>query len=339
MDGRRRPRYAGRMHRPGTLAPPARSAAASPTQVHTSQGWFSHREMTRPERQRLLAVLRAGVAVGPLLIGSPDASLAQSPVGHYRTSPLPRMHVITRGAMHVRAVTTRGEVNCVLTPGMGAYWPAGASSVEFWDRSFEAVGVTVQPDSLRLIRLRIPRVGEEAGRTVAAWHAPTRGSAALHALYALLAGIGRSGTDVQAALPIYNAVLALIATEAAATGEATIEAKRSLTWERTLAYIEDHLGEPINCKTVAHALDLHPNYLSRLAPQHAGMAFKEVLRRARLSRAMELLTRTPWPIGRIAEACGYSSAGYFIKVFAAEHGQTPLHFRRASRTADDPAPA
>jgi AraC-like DNA-binding protein len=62
----------------------------------------------------------------------------------------------------------------------------------------------------------------------------------------------------------------------------------------------------------------------------------EFLKRLRLSRAAELLTRTDLPIKTIASRIGYSSRSSFTRAFVASRGAAPKTFRSA---ASEPAPA
>jgi AraC-like DNA-binding protein len=284
-----------------------------------------HRAMAAADRHRALRALAEAALPADLLLSAPQALASEAPRGIFRSHPLPRMHLVVRGGYHVRTTAWSGSVERVLTAGAAAYWPPHAASEEIFDAPCEVIGVTIHAAFLRLIRMRVDR-----SRTVhaASWHAPTSASATLGALTTALDRVAASGADLAAAPHLLRAIFGAVAVEAAATGEAEVAAKASPTWDATLAYLEDNLGEPINCKTVARAMDLHPNYLSRLAPQQTGMAFKEVIKRMRLARAVELLTRTRWPIAQVSAASGYGSPAYFVKVFAHAHGATPSEYRR-----------
>jgi len=57
----------------------------------------------------------------------------------------------------------------------------------------------------------------------------------------------------------------------------------------------------------------------------------DLLRRVRLHRASELLTRSDQPVKRIAELVGYRSRASFSRTFQAEFGASPDRFRRSAR--------
>ena len=59
----------------------------------------------------------------------------------------------------------------------------------------------------------------------------------------------------------------------------------------------------------------------------------ELLRRARVGRAHELLLTTDKSISEIAYACGFSAPSYFNKCFKDEYGITPGELRPASTEA------
>lgn len=61
----------------------------------------------------------------------------------------------------------------------------------------------------------------------------------------------------------------------------------------------------------------------------AGMPFGAYLRKARLSRAKDLLREGHLPLERIAQECGFGSACSFIQFFRKSQGMTPGCFRRS----------
>lgn len=93
------------------------------------------------------------------------------------------------------------------------------------------------------------------------------------------------------------------------------------------AYLADNLGKPVNCKTVAAVFRLNPDYVSRIFRSEGG--FTAYLNRLRILRARELLTQSRLRTAEIASMCGFAHPSYFIRVFRAQEGCTPQHFRHA----------
>jgi transcriptional regulator GlxA family with amidase domain len=57
----------------------------------------------------------------------------------------------------------------------------------------------------------------------------------------------------------------------------------------------------------------------------------ELLKAVRLTRAVELLTRTNLPVKGIAAQVGYASRSSFTRAFCARHGRPPADFRTPGR--------
>jgi AraC family transcriptional regulator len=101
--------------------------------------------------------------------------------------------------------------------------------------------------------------------------------------------------------------------------------------ERTVvAYIEDHLAEPISLATLAQ--------LARLSPYHFSRAFKQSFGRPphgyhtsrRIERAKALLAKPAQSVTEIAFTMGFSEASSFTAAFRRETGLTPSSYRRSS---------
>ncbi len=78
---------------------------------------------------------------------------------------------------------------------------------------------------------------------------------------------------------------------------------------------------------VAQELQLNPSYLSHAFKQQSGSSFVDYLNGTRLEHARAYLSSTSMSIQAIAECCGYTSAGYFNRVFKKRYGLTPGQFR------------
>ncbi len=71
-----------------------------------------------------------------------------------------------------------------------------------------------------------------------------------------------------------------------------------------------------------------PHYkLSKLIKKHTKMTFKELLQEKKLSKAIELLKITEYPIVEVIELVGYENLTYFYKIFKARYGVTPKEYR------------
>jgi AraC-like DNA-binding protein len=99
-------------------------------------------------------------------------------------------------------------------------------------------------------------------------------------------------------------------------------------WLQLGDWVDRHLHEDIDRSAVALACGVHPNHVSRLFRQHAGMGFVAWVRRRRIERACALLARGGMRVAEVAQRCGFTSAEYFATVFRRECGVSPRQWAR-----------
>lgn len=74
--------------------------------------------------------------------------------------------------------------------------------------------------------------------------------------------------------------------------------------------------------------------LSKLVKQTTGCTFKELLRRKRLNKAVELICETDLSIDEIISAVGYENNSYFHRIFKERYHMTPKAFRIENQKKD-----
>ncbi|MEK3882371.1 helix-turn-helix domain-containing protein [Paenibacillus sp. PL2-23] len=92
-------------------------------------------------------------------------------------------------------------------------------------------------------------------------------------------------------------------------------------------FVTQHLDRKITLEEVAEQLFMNPSYFSRLFKKETGETFIEYVTRMKMHRAKELLESSATPVGKICELLGYDNQSYFIKLFKAFAGVTPVEFR------------
>lgn len=97
-------------------------------------------------------------------------------------------------------------------------------------------------------------------------------------------------------------------------------------------FIETHYKQPINLSDVAQAAGYSPAYLTNLVQEKTGQTVKRWIIERRMAQARNLLTHTSESIRQIAEASGYTDAGYFSRQFRQFHGISPQAWRQKSVT-------
>jgi YesN/AraC family two-component response regulator len=114
------------------------------------------------------------------------------------------------------------------------------------------------------------------------------------------------------------------------------EARYGPSIKSAIAYIDEHLHEPISMKGVAEQLHLNASYFSVLFKGETGVTFSDYLTLSRLQRAKELLVATRMPVGEIADKVGYQTDKYFAKVFKDNVGISPGQYRQQALNSDSP---
>ena len=93
-------------------------------------------------------------------------------------------------------------------------------------------------------------------------------------------------------------------------------------------HLAAHHGPGVTCADVAAQFHYHPDHLSRLMVQYAGMSLKQYLTGLRIREAITLLRYSDRTIADIAEQTGFSSPSHFSRVFREETGHPPSALRR-----------
>ena len=96
---------------------------------------------------------------------------------------------------------------------------------------------------------------------------------------------------------------------------------------RAVAYMEEHLAEPVDRDSVARAAGLSGSHFSHLIREKTGRTFTDLMAQYRVDRAKTLLRRTDKSIIQIAMECGFDEQSYFTRVFKRLTGTTPRAYR------------
>ncbi len=93
-------------------------------------------------------------------------------------------------------------------------------------------------------------------------------------------------------------------------------------------YISKHYMEQITLETVAEAVMLSPNYLSKVFKNETGTNFSDYIISKRMEKAADLLRMTDLAIAQIAEEVGYVDVKYFRKLCKKYMGLKPSEYRK-----------
>jgi AraC-like DNA-binding protein len=99
---------------------------------------------------------------------------------------------------------------------------------------------------------------------------------------------------------------------------------------RALAFLREHLAEPLTVAQVARASGFAPDYLRKIFRRAEGVTLDEYLQSLRLTRAQQVLATTTFAMARVARLSGFESRTYFQLWFRRRTGMTPVEYRRRS---------
>jgi len=107
--------------------------------------------------------------------------------------------------------------------------------------------------------------------------------------------------------------------------------KMEKTFKNIIEYTQQYYHSPINRASVCSDLQLSHSCLSRLFREYSDQNFNTYLNELRMKKAELILKSYDISIERIADQCGFTSSGYFIKAFKKYFGITPGAFRNTHR--------
>lgn len=135
-------------------------------------------------------------------------------------------------------------------------------------------------------------------------------------------GAGELAVDL---VRVFLRVLAEEARRAAPGGR-----KYSPVVEAARAVVRSHLADPrLSVDWLAQAAGCSPDHLTRRFRAETGSSVVAWLTGERVALAQRLLAEGKYQVAEVGWACGFAQPSYFIRVFRARTGLTPLAWRRA----------
>ncbi len=108
--------------------------------------------------------------------------------------------------------------------------------------------------------------------------------------------------------------------------------------EAVLAYLHDHLEQPIRLAPLCALAHVTESQLQRIFRRSTGLSISAYVTRLRVGRATALLARSELPMTVIAERCGFHDAAHLARKFRETTGRTPTTYRRGFRASGPPHP-
>jgi transcriptional regulator GlxA family with amidase domain len=110
-----------------------------------------------------------------------------------------------------------------------------------------------------------------------------------------------------------------------------VRAQRARSVTRALAFVKDHLSEPLTLTAVAKVAGFAPTYFSKIWKHDQGTTFERSLLAFRLERAKRALSTTELSVGRVAALTGFRCRTHFQQAFKRSVRMTPIQYRRATK--------
>lgn len=98
--------------------------------------------------------------------------------------------------------------------------------------------------------------------------------------------------------------------------------------EKLITYIDTSFSENLSLDGLSTKFNFSPKYISNLIKAKLGKSFTDYVTDLRITKAVELLTKTNMEIKEISAAIGYEDQQYFHRIFKKKTGQTPTQYRR-----------
>jgi len=99
--------------------------------------------------------------------------------------------------------------------------------------------------------------------------------------------------------------------------------------ERSIAYMADHINQPLQVATLAAMANVSPSHFFALFKKQTGCPPMDYFTRLRMCHAGHLLGSTSASVKEVAAALGYDDPFYFSRVFKSVHQVPPSRYRTA----------
>jgi transcriptional regulator GlxA family with amidase domain len=119
-------------------------------------------------------------------------------------------------------------------------------------------------------------------------------------------------------------------TEGAGTN-ARRQSETFLRIEETVAYMHQHVDQPLQVATLAAKANFSPSQFFLLFKRWMGSAPIDYFIRMRMQRASQLLCDTNLSVKEVAARLGYDDPFYFSRIFKSVNSVSPSNYRAAER--------
>jgi len=105
--------------------------------------------------------------------------------------------------------------------------------------------------------------------------------------------------------------------------------------EQSIAYMMQHLDEPLQVRRLAALVNVSPSHYFALFKRRTGCAPIDFFIHLRMYRACQLLDATALSVKEVAAALGYDDPFYFSRVFKSVNQVAPTEYRSMDKAVKD----
>ena len=105
---------------------------------------------------------------------------------------------------------------------------------------------------------------------------------------------------------------------------------------QAVRFIQDNVVRPIGVRDVVERVGCSRRSLELRFQRMLGRSINEEIQQIRIERAKNLLAETDLSVAGVAEALGFSSSNYMIRLFRRKVGISPTAYRSRLRRPDKP---
>lgn len=87
----------------------------------------------------------------------------------------------------------------------------------------------------------------------------------------------------------------------------------------------------MNLEYLSDVFHVSPSYLGFLLRNEVGLKFNSFLTEIRITKSKEYLEKTDMKIKDVSANCGFNNPSYFIRIFRAHVGKTPINYRKTNQ--------
>lgn len=106
-----------------------------------------------------------------------------------------------------------------------------------------------------------------------------------------------------------------------------LDSRDSIIFTNTVKFMSDNIYNNLTIADIAHSTNISISGIKRIFSRYAGMGVHKYFLKLKLKTAGELLSEGH-TVTSVAEALGFSSQGYFSRVFKRETGYLPSTFQK-----------